>query len=277
MSATPSGATSSGTASSGAPPSSATPRGPVSVVVPLRDGVSGKSRLAETLDAPARRRLVVALARHVLQVVTGAAGVDRVVVVTADPEFVREVLAQIPAPGTTARATARAFGTVPPDRHGELPIRWHSAEVIGEPPGRPGLNAALAHARDHVRTTSATPGRLLVVHADLPLLTTDDVGAVLAAPSDVVVATDRHGTGTNLLALPVPAAPVPSGETDPPDGSPAVPGEGFRFRFGPGSRAAHEAEAAAHGLTCAVVQRPGTATDVDTTDDLATLERPVGA
>ncbi|WP_418275862.1 2-phospho-L-lactate guanylyltransferase [Isoptericola jiangsuensis] len=219
----------------------------VTAVVPLRDGVTGKSRLAAALDPAARRRLVVELARRVVTVLTAADRVDRVVVVTADPAFAREVLAQVPT-----QATTPAFGTV----------------VIAEPPGRPGLNAALEHAREHVRATSATPagpGRLLVAHADLPLLTGADVGAVLAPAADVVVATDRHGVGTNLLALPTDAA--------------------FTFRFGEESRAAHTAQARDRDLSCAVVDRTGTALDLDTLrdwdelppDEAARLRAVVGA
>lgn len=196
-------------------------------VLPLRDGVSGKSRLAATLDPGARRRLVVALARHVVEVLGSLVAGGRltgIVVVTADVPFVEDVLATVPG------------------------------QVIAEPPGTPGLNGALDHAREHVRSLGAD--RMLVVHADLPRLTTDDVDALLAARADVTIATDRHATGTNLLMVPL---TVPLAAT------------GYRFRFGPGSRAAHEAEAAAHGLTSAVVQRSGTAADLDTLDDWAEL------
>lgn len=196
-------------------------------VVPLRDGVSGKSRLAAALDPGARRRLVVALARHVVEVLGSLVAGGRltgIVVVTADVPFVEDVLATVPG------------------------------QVIAEPPGTPGLNGALDHAREHVRSLGAD--RMLVVHADLPRLTTDDVDALLAARADVTIATDRHATGTNLLMVPL---TVPLAAT------------GYRFRFGPGSRAAHEAEAAAHGLTSAIVQRSGTAADLDTLDDWAEL------
>ncbi|WP_407320504.1 2-phospho-L-lactate guanylyltransferase [Isoptericola halotolerans] len=212
-------------------------------VVPLRDGVSGKSRLAATLDPGARRRLVVALARHVLEVLASPAAGGRlagVVVVTADVPFVEEVLTDLPGSSSGPRSG-------PPTR---------AAEVIAEPPDQPGLDGALHHARSHLRDLGAD--RMLVVHADLPRLGTDDVRALLADPADVAVATDRHGTGTNLLAVPL----------DPPD---------LRFRFGPGSRAAHEAEAATHGLTSAVVRRPGTTADLDTIDDWAELPAEIRA
>ncbi|MEG3614602.1 2-phospho-L-lactate guanylyltransferase [Isoptericola haloaureus] len=230
--------------------------GRVTAVVPLRDGASGKSRLATALEPAARRRLVVALARHVLGVLDDAASVGRVVVVTADVDFAREVLDD--GPGHVGRSSST--------RQFDVPRRRPAADVIAEPPGRPGLNAALEHARRHVAGDAGDadspdgldgPGadRLLVVHADLPLLTPADVDAVATARADVVVATDRHGTGTNLLAVP-------------------RVGD-HAFRFGAGSRAAHEAEATRHGLRAAVVLRPGTAADLDTIDDVAELPHAV--
>ncbi|MFD6444667.1 2-phospho-L-lactate guanylyltransferase, partial [Promicromonospora sp. NPDC060204] len=51
----------------------------------------------------------------------------------------------------------------------------------------------------------------------------------------------------------------------------------FRFRFGVGSLEAHLAEAAAHGLSVSVVDRPGTAVDLDTTDDWSQLPDEVRA
>jgi 2-phospho-L-lactate/phosphoenolpyruvate guanylyltransferase len=206
-------------------------------VVPLRDGVSGKSRLAAALDPAARRRLVAALARHVVAVLLASDGVDRVLVVTADVPFATETL----------RSTAP-----------------RGVEIVPQPAGRPGLNAALDVGRDAAVARGAD--RLLVAHADLPLLAPDDVAALLDAaaptPGDdarggapVVVATDRHLAGTNLLVLPATA--------------------NFRFRFGEASRAAHVAEAERADLRPVVVRRPGTAVDLDTVDDWGELPRAV--
>ncbi|GHH76761.1 hypothetical protein GCM10017772_36220 [Promicromonospora soli] len=191
-------------------------------MVPLRDGVSGKSRLAAVLDAGSRRRLIRVLARHVVTTLLAADGIERVVVVTADPAFTRETLAGL------------------------------AVEVLEQPADRPGLNAALEHAREVLAAGSA--GRLLVAHADLPALSPGDVAAILAEDAPVVIATDRNRSGTNLLLLPVQGA-----------------GPRFRFRFGADSLAAHLAEAEAHGLDVRVVYRPGTAVDLDTTDDWSQL------
>lgn len=222
-------------------------------VVPLRDGVSGKSRLAAVLDAGSRRRLVRVLARHVVTTLLAADGIDRVVVVTADPVFSRETLAGL------------------------------AVEVLEQPADRPGLNAALEHAREVLATDAGAAGtgaadavgpsnpRLLVAHADLPALTPADVSALLAEQAPVVIATDRYRSGTNLLLVPF-ETEVSSLSTAGKVRNPGLEGEvGFRFRFGVGSLAAHLAEAGARGLEASVVDRPGTAVDLDTADDWSQL------
>ena len=73
----------------------------------------------------------------------------------------------------------------------------------------------------------------------------------------LVLATDRLGTGTNALGLRADVA--------------------FTTRFGPGSLAAHRAEAARRGLDAVVVHRPGTAVDLDTPEDWAALPAAVRA
>lgn len=144
-------------------------RGTTTAVVPLRDGVSGKSRLAAVLDGDSRRRLVWVLARHVVTTLLASDGIGRVVVVTADPVFTRETLAGL------------------------------EVEVLEQPAGRPGLNGALEHAREMLAARGSGP--LLVAHADLPALTPEDVAALLAEDAPVVIATDRYRSGTNLLLL----------------------------------------------------------------------------
>jgi 2-phospho-L-lactate guanylyltransferase len=193
-------------------------------VVPLRDGTSGKTRLAAVLGPQDRARLVVALARHVVATLVGVPGVEAVLVVSADPESARTAMTGLVGP----------------------------VHVLGQPPDRPGLDAALDVGRDAV-VRAGSAERLLVVHADLPALAADDVAALLAAPPPVVLAPDRAGTGTNALALEPADAP-------------------FTFRFGPGSRAAHLAEARARGHSVTEVVRPGTATDLDTPADWAALD-----
>jgi 2-phospho-L-lactate/phosphoenolpyruvate guanylyltransferase len=99
----------------------------------------------------------------------------------------------------------------------------------------PGLNGALQAALQRL----ALP--VLIVHADLPLLRSDDVDGLLANDSDVVVAR-AHDGGTNGLLLRRPLTPA----------------------FGADSALVHAARARAAGLSVSVVDIPGFAQDVDT-------------
>lgn len=104
-----------------------------------------------------------------------------------------------------------------------------------------GLNNELAAAREELGLP------LLVVHGDLPLLQASDIKALTdaAANSGAAFAPDRHGGGTNAVAL---ARPVP-----------------FRFAFGPGSAAAHRAQAVE-------LRTAGLALDIDTPEDIAAAQ-----
>ncbi len=270
----------------GARPGATARPGRVVAVVPLRDGSSGKSRLAHVLDPASRSRLIGVLARHVVGTLLASDGVERVVVVTSDPRFTWRALRDVVVDGAAA-ATDDGEG---------LPLLTTDADrlrIVLQPADRPGLDAAVELGREIAEEAAAQdaaapgPVRLLVAHADLPALTTADVAALLAEDAPVVVATDRVGAGTNLLVLGPPAS-APSSTTllsgsgaerqearARPDGG--ARGEGFRFQFGTGSRAAHVAEAERLGLRAVVVQRPGTAVDLDTVDDWGELPPPVRA
>ena len=105
-----------------------------------------------------------------------------------------------------------------------------------------GLNAELMSYRE------ATPNeRLIVLLPDLPFLRTTDVLALTkAGRASPAVASNRHGSGTNALALP--------------------PGTTFPFQFGRGSLNAHAVSAGDAGQ---VLRRPGLMHDIDTHADLA--------
>ncbi|MHB1064577.1 MAG: 2-phospho-L-lactate guanylyltransferase [Georgenia sp.] len=133
-----------------------------------------------------------------------------------------------------------------------------AAAVLGEHPrlrvvaqqAGADLNGAVSYARDLAVERGAD--RLLVVHADLPALTGTDVAALLDAAGPVALAGDRVGGGTNAVVL-------------------APARRDFVFRFGPGSLAAHRAEATRLGLTARAVTGPGLATDLDTPEDWVAL------
>jgi 2-phospho-L-lactate guanylyltransferase len=105
-----------------------------------------------------------------------------------------------------------------------------------------------AHDLNHELTSvrASTKGPLLVLNADLPLLTPDDLRVLVrsAEQTGCALACDRHGTGTNAVALLV-----------------DVP---FAFSFGPGSLCAHSFSTPRATVVC----RTGLACDLDTPDDV---------
>ncbi|HEY8582769.1 MAG TPA: 2-phospho-L-lactate guanylyltransferase [Capillimicrobium sp.] len=122
------------------------------------------------------------------------------------------------------------------------------AEVVADP-AEAGQSAAAALGIARARERGAA--RVLLVPGDCPALDPAEVGRLLRAEEAVVVVPDRHGTGTNALLLAPPDAIEPA--------------------FGAGSRARHEALAAAAGASCRVLALPSLAMDADTPEDLETL------
>jgi 2-phospho-L-lactate guanylyltransferase len=182
-------------------------------LIPMKPLALAKARLAPALAATERRRLAVAMLADAAA--AAAATFEHVWVLCSDGE---------------AAAAARAAG----------------AEARPDPTPGAGLNASLAAAtRDAVR---AGAGGVLVLAADLPAATADDLERV-ATVEGVALAPDATGTGTNALWR------------QPPDAIPPA--------FGPGSRRRHEEAARAAGLALAVVEAPRLAADVDTLAGLA--------
>jgi len=194
-------------------------------LVPLKDLVQAKTRLAGLLRPSERRALAQAMLEDVLQVLVGHPRIQRVTLLSDDP---------------AAPLLARQWGL----------DHWPQSEQGGS-----GLNEELSRASE--RLLPAPDGGsepLLVLHADLPLLSAADITAVLDNQGEgggLVIGCDHRGTGTNLLAF----------------GRPAMP----RFCFGPDSCAQHLAAAAEAGTPARVVHRTGIALDVDEARDLAAL------
>lgn len=113
-----------------------------------------------------------------------------------------------------------------------------------------GLNAELSEA------VAALGGvDLLILHADLPLLSVADLLALLdvAGEAGCAMATDRAGTGTNAMAL--------------------RRGVGVAVSFGPDSLARHREAARVGGHEVRVLRRDGLALDVDVAADLEEAAR----
>jgi 2-phospho-L-lactate guanylyltransferase len=92
---------------------------------------------------------------------------------------------------------------------------------------------------------------VLVLPADLPLVTSADIEAMiaLAEPTPaLVLAPDRKGEGTNALLSAPPAL--------------------IEYKFGPQSYANHRSSASAAGVRVVECRRPGLALDLDLPEDL---------
>ena len=119
--------------------------------------------------------------------------------------------------------------------------RARGALVVWEP-GR-GLNGAVESGVAYLR--SGGVAQVTVAHADLPRAS--DLAEVGDEPG-ISLVPDRYGNGTNVIALPSDA--------------------GFRFSYGPGSFARHQAEAARLGMAVRVLDRPDLAYDIDEPGDV---------
>ncbi len=117
----------------------------------------------------------------------------------------------------------------------------HHAKVLWMPDR--GLNGAVEAGVTEVR--NAGYHHVVVAHSDLPLATRL---AWLVTADSVTLVPDRHGDGTNVIALPT-----------------ALP---FPFRYGPASFRRHAAQAADLGVDLRVVRDQRLALDVDRPDDL---------
>ena len=139
-------------------------------LVPLKDLVEAKSRLAGLLRPAERRALAQAMAEDVLTVLQVHPGVSRITLVSDDPG---------------ADLLAGKYGA----------RCWPERSL-----GCRGLNAVIRCASEQLLAGVDSP--LLVLHADLPLLAGADIDAALdarRASGGLVIGCDREGTGTNLL------------------------------------------------------------------------------
>jgi 2-phospho-L-lactate/phosphoenolpyruvate guanylyltransferase len=179
----------------------------VTALIPLKDPAQGKARLCRALTTPQRIELIRAMLVHVADCLAETPGIARVSVLTSAPRLVPRGCAYLCDQGLD-------------------------------------LNAAVAHAARELRSRG-TPGALLVVHADLPFVTSDEISALVTASAEnaMVAAPDSAETGTNALAFPL--------------------SRDVATRFGAGSLAAHGEAARATGLPFVLVRRPGLADDID--------------
>ena len=140
-------------------------------LVPVKALVRAKSRLAGSLDPPARARLMHDTLRRTLQALKQIEMISDIIVITRDAEV---------------SDWAREWG----------------AHVVHEQAD--GLNESLHEARSLFPAADA----VLVVPADLGWLDGEDIRAMTALATQtpsVIIAPDRHEHGTNALLLRPPA------------------------------------------------------------------------
>jgi len=186
-------------------------------IVPVKPLQRGKSRLAEVLTQEERLDLNRRLLAHTMDTLTAIPDIEHILVVSRDQ---------------AALSLAREYGARTVQEH-----------------GAPQLNIALARATIVARTY-ATRG-VLILPADLPLITPEDIQTLLSRAVDppvVVIAPDRHRQGTNALLV------CPAGVIE--------------YEFGPGSFERHCASARQAGAHLEICELPSLALDMDLPEDL---------
>ncbi len=186
-------------------------------IVPVKPLRRGKSRLAGALTEEQREELNRVLLQRTLKTLLELKEVEQVLVVSRD---------------SAALALARDMG----------------ARTVQED-GAPALNTALKRATV-VAQVYASRG-VLVIPADLPLLTASDVLALLeraTEPPVVVIAPDRHRKGTNALLL--------------------APANLIEYDFGGNSFQRHCDRARRAGARLEIVDVPSLGLDLDLPEDL---------
>ncbi|MGB2910068.1 MAG: 2-phospho-L-lactate guanylyltransferase [Anaerolineales bacterium] len=186
-------------------------------IVPVKPLRRGKSRLAGVLSPEERNDLNRRLLTHTLETLNAIPEIEQILVISRDQ---------------AALSLARE----------------HGARTVLEN-GAPELNVALARATI-VAKNYATRG-LLIVPADLPLISPEDVIAMLdiaVDPPVVVLAPDHRRQGTNALLV----CPIGLIEYD----------------FGPGSFQRHCERALQAGARLEILELPSLALDMDMPEDL---------
>ncbi|HUC07733.1 MAG TPA: 2-phospho-L-lactate guanylyltransferase [Solirubrobacterales bacterium] len=188
-------------------------------ILPVKRFAAAKQRLAPGMGSTHRAELAAAMLEDVLEAIGAARSIEGVIVVSSEPRAIE--LAK----------TSGAEVLADPDRGG------HSGAAL----------AGIARARE------LGADCVVLLPIDCPLLATRELERLLTGMPEryVAIVPDRHGSGTNALALAPPGAIEPS--------------------FGEGSCARHVAAARAAGMPFGVEELPSLALDLDTPADVVAL------
>jgi 2-phospho-L-lactate guanylyltransferase len=215
-------------------------------VIPAKDPLQAKSRLAGVISPDERHALSLRLLAHTLRVVAATPVLAKCLVVS-ESEEVLALAARHGARGIKEPALA------------ETPAapRVRASRKSANPPDER-LNSAIAHATRIAAEGGATA--ILVLAADLPLLTPRDLRQLpkwMPPNGGVVLIPDRLLTGTNAMLVQPPTDSL--------------------FQFGPDSLARHKRRAHLNGLPAVVWSTPALRMDLDTPEDLAEIRSRAGA
>jgi len=188
-------------------------------VLPVKRFAEAKQRLAGGMGASHRAQLAAAMLEDALEAIAATRSIERTIVVTAEPR---------------AAELAGAAG----------------AEVVADPDEGGHSGAAIAGI---ARAIELDAGCAVLLPIDCPLLAPRELERLLTGMPEryVAVVPDRHGTGTNALAL--------------------APPDAIRPAFGEGSCARHVAAARKAGIPHAIEELPSLALDLDTPADVVAL------
>lgn len=188
-------------------------------VLPVKRFAAAKQRLAPGMGGTHRAELAEAMLEDVLEAIGAARSIELTIVVSSEPRAI-----EIANTG--------------------------AAEVIADPDEGGHSGAALAGI---ARAQQLGAGTVVLLPIDCPLLAPRELERLLTGIPEhyVAIVPDRHGTGTNALALSPPDAIEPS--------------------FGEDSCARHVAAARAAGVPYNVEELPSLALDLDTPADIVAL------
>ena len=184
-------------------------------VVPVKSLQEAKSRLTAALSPEERSALTLNMLNHVLATITESGVISKIGIVSPNS-------AELQLPKDIA--------------------------VIEQM--RSGLNNHLEEGREWAISNGADA--LMIIFADLPLLTPDDIRAITnigKARGTLVLAPDRHGGGTNIMLT--------------------HPASLSTFAFGQGSYQKHRAQTLPDRSRIKTYISKGTALDIDTPEDLS--------